>query len=97
MLVLVLLGIAASDDVDHTFAEEPQEEGMMQQSSSFPYKTKVIESSRTWRRLSKVSMATFTIIDVDLHKITNKLLCPMKQRGCQSLRFAEHKELNVQM
>ena len=24
------------DDVDHTFAEEPQEEGMMQQSSSFP-------------------------------------------------------------
>ena len=24
------------DDVDHTFAGEPQEEGMMQQSSSFP-------------------------------------------------------------
>ena len=26
-----------ADDVDHTFAGEPQEEGMMQQSSSFPW------------------------------------------------------------
>ena len=33
------------DDVDHTFAGESQEEGMMQQSSSFlDYKTKVIEA-----------------------------------------------------
>ena len=36
------------------------------------YKTKVVMSSRTWRRLSNVSTASFTIIDVDLHTITNK-------------------------
>ena len=53
------------DGVDHTFAGEPQEDGMMQGSSNF-----------TWRRLSKVSTALFTTIDVDLHTITNKLLCP---------------------
>ena len=28
------------DDVDHTFAGEPQEEGMMQQSGNFPLITK---------------------------------------------------------
>ena len=40
----------------------------------------------TWRRLSKVSTALFAIIDVDLHTITNNLLCPNETerlcRGC---------------
>ena len=40
------------------------------------YKIKVIESSRTWRRLSEVSTTPFTIIDVDLHTIINKYFAP---------------------
>ena len=48
----------------------------VQKKFSLDYETKVIESSRTWRRLSKVSRSPITIIGVDLHTITNKLLCP---------------------
>ena len=33
---IILVLIMLDDDVDHTFSGEPQEEGMMQQSSSFP-------------------------------------------------------------
>ena len=39
------------DDVDHTFAGEPQEEGMMQQSNSFPWlQNQGYRTIRTWRR-----------------------------------------------
>ena len=44
-------------DVDHTFARRPQEEGRCSKAAvSLDYKTKVIKSSRTWRRLSEVSI-----------------------------------------
>ena len=50
------------DDMDHMFAGEHQEEGMMQQSSNFPWlENQVYRTSRTWRWL---------------HIITNKLFCP---------------------
>ena len=35
--VILLKFGTSGDDVDHTFAGEPQEEGMMQQSSNFPW------------------------------------------------------------
>ena len=39
------------DDVDHTFAGRPQEEGIMQQSSSLPWlQNQDYRTSRTWRR-----------------------------------------------
>ena len=71
----------ACDDVDHMFAGRPQEEGTMQESSSFPWlQNQVYRISRTWRRLTKVSTVPekryCRRADVDLHTITNKLLCP---------------------
>ena len=56
-----------------------------QQKFSLDYKTKIIESSRTWRRLSEVSITPLTIIDVDLHTITNKYFVPKKNREVVNL------------
>ena len=52
---------------------------------SLDYKTKIIESSRIWRRLSKVSTAPFMTIDVDLHTITNTLLCANNSVNCHAV------------
>ena len=42
------------DDVDHIFAGEPQEEGMMQQNKSFPWlQNQGYRTSRTLRRLAR--------------------------------------------
>ena len=53
---------------------------MMQYRSSFPLITKprLSDPVGLGEGFSKVSTAPFTTIDVDLHTITNKLLCPNK-------------------
>ena len=70
------------DDVDHTFAGEPQEEGMMQQSGSLPLITKP--------RLSNpvgfgegLARCQSTMVLVDQHGPVHnhkQLLCPSENR-----------------
>ena len=67
------------DGVDQSSLETPRGRyDAAKRQFSLDYKTKVFESSRTWRRLSEVSTVPITTIDVDLHPITNKYFAPTK-------------------
>ena len=76
------------DDVDHMFAGEPPRGRYDAAKQQFP----LITNSR---------LSDLVGLGEGLGRwqstLTNKYFAPTKQRGCQSLRLAEHKELNVQM
>ena len=70
----------ALENVLMTDVRKPQEEGMMQYRNNFPLITKPWLSKLVGlgEGLARCQQRRLTIIDVDLHTITNKLLCPNK-------------------
>ena len=87
------------DGVDHTFVGEPQEEGMMQYRSSFSLITKLRLSNPVGLKegLARCQRCRLQQLTWICTQSQTNYFAPTKQKGCQSLRLAEHKELNVQM
>ena len=85
--------------MDHMFAGEPQEEGMMQCSKSFPLITKLrlLNPVGFGEDLSRCQRRHLRQLTWICTQSQTNYFAPMKQRDCQSPRLAEHKELNVWM
>ena len=87
--------VTAPENVLISAVGKTQEEGMMQNRSSFPLITKprLSDPVGLGEGLARSQRCHLPIIDVDLHTITNKLLCPNKTErlsispACQTQRI----------
>ena len=87
------------DGMDHTFAGEPHEEGMMQHSSSFPLiaKPRLSDPVGLGEGLARCQRRRLRQLTWTCTQSRTNYFAPTKQRGCQALWLAEHKELIMQV